>query len=101
MKAYGLKEILICLSLSACEPASQPTATDHFADIEALAVVREQLQEGVRTANPDLIAGIFDDDVALMSPNVPSILGLEDVRQWIEASFTEPIPDATDCAPCR
>ena len=95
MKAYGVIGTLICLALCACEPAKESMISDESVDLAAIAAVREQLRDGVRRANPELIAGTLDDDVVKMGPNAPSVLGLEEVRLWLEASFTEPRPDAT------
>ena len=95
MKAYGVIGTLVCLALCACEPAKESTTLDESVDLAALTAVREQLRDGVRQANPELIASALDDDVALMAPDAPSVLGLEEARLWLEASFTEPLPDAT------
>ena len=95
MKKYGVIGTLICLSLCACEPAKEPTMLDESVDLAALTTVREQLRDGVRQGNPELIASALDDDVVLMAPGAPSVLGLEEARRWLEASFTEPLPDAT------
>ena len=95
MKKYGVMGTLICLALCACEPAKESTLLDESVDLAALTTVREQLRDGVRQGNPELIASALDDDVALMAPDAPSILGLEEARLWLEASFTEPLPDVT------
>jgi ketosteroid isomerase-like protein len=69
--------------------------TSETDDLAAIALVREQLADGVRTGKPDRILGTYDESVVLMSPNEPPVIGLEESRIWLEAAFSEPYPEAS------
>ena len=84
-----------CAIICACAMEEDDTDYSESDDLAAIALIRQQLADGVREGNPDAILATYDDSVVLMSPNEPPVIGLEESRIWLEAAFSEPYPDAT------
>ena len=95
MKAVQYVGLIACAAMCACTMEHDSAVISETEDLAAIALVREQLADGVRTGNPDLILGTYDESVVLMSPNEPPVIGLEESRIWLEAAFSEPYPDAS------
>ncbi len=95
MKMPEVIGLLICFTLCACDSVKNTTMHDEATDLAALAMVRVQLGDGVRQGKPELIVATLDDNVVLMGPNAPSVIGLDNVQLWLENTLAEPFPDVT------
>ena len=95
MTAIQYIGLFACATICACTMEEDSAISSETDDLAAIALVREQLADGVRTGNPAAILGTYDESVVLMSPNEPPVIGLEKSRIWLEAAFSEPYPDAS------
>ena len=95
MKAIRFFSLVICATVSACTLEEDTTVHSESDDLATIALIREQLADGVREGNPDAILATYDKSVIVMSPNEPLIIGLEESRIWLEAAFSKPYPGAT------
>ncbi len=95
MKVVQYVGFIACAAMCACSTGHDSAVISETEDLAAIALVREQLADGVRSGNPDRILGTYDESVVLMSPNEPPVIGLEESRIWLEAAFSKPYPDAS------
>ena len=95
MKSIRYLGLLTCVVACACTAEKSATERSQSDDLAAIALIREQLANGVREGKPDAILATYDESVILMSPNEPPVIGLEESRNWLVEAFSEPYPDAT------
>jgi ketosteroid isomerase-like protein len=86
MRIFG---ILIVGSLAALGYAcsSPGPATDTSADVAAVNEVREREMGFVNSGDVDQLVAGYAEDIVMMPPNEPAVIGREAVRSWAEAMF--------------
>lgn len=77
----------LMLVVVGCAPSSPQANTE--ADIAAINAVRDREMAFVAAGNMDSLAAIYAPDVAMMPPNEPAVNGLDAVRTWAGAMFTQ------------
>lgn len=82
--------VLLTLStVPACTPRSQSTSQGIEADRQAITQVRQQEITLFSAGDVDRVLSVFTDDVVLMPPNEPILVGKEAARTWLQNMYQQ------------
>ena len=73
-----------------CQQQVREAAHSHEADIEALRDVEIAEEQAWISKDIEKALGFFANDAILMFPNMPAIVGKDNIRAYIKASFADP-----------
>jgi uncharacterized protein (TIGR02246 family) len=73
-----------------CQQQVREVAHSHEADIKALRDVEIAEEQAWISKDIEKALGFFANDAILMFPNMPAIVGKDNIRAYIKASFADP-----------
>jgi ketosteroid isomerase-like protein len=87
MKTRLLLTVLVVLPIAGqAQPAAKPGAE---ADKQAIAKVRDQEIPALASGEPEKLLAIYSDDVVLLPPNEPAVVGKAAARTWLQGMFKQ------------
>lgn len=82
-----LTTALVCIVLSACQPASGPGEKAAAPDPAPINALRDQFVAAFNAGNAAEVANIYTDDAILMLPNEPAFEGKQAIQAGFQALF--------------
>lgn len=73
-----------------CQQAGEVAPGSHEADIKALHDVEIAEEQAWISKDIEKALGFYADDAIVMSPNMPAIIGKENLRAYMKALFADP-----------
>ena len=85
--AHAAALVVSCLLISAiaCAPLSGQEETKSEADVQAITTLLEQWAAGLNAVDPDAMMAWYADDVVMMIPDAPALVGKEAIRPGLQA----------------
>jgi len=73
-----------------CQQAGEVAPGSHEADIKALREVELAEEQAFSSKNPEKWLSFFEDDATLLYPNMPAIVGKDNIRGYAKVVFADP-----------
>jgi uncharacterized protein (TIGR02246 family) len=89
MKAAFAGAILVTLTALGCAPPAPSTSEGSEADRQAITELREREIALFSAGNADSVLSVLTDDVVMMPPNEPAMVGKAAVRAWVESMYKQ------------
>jgi len=73
-----------------CQQQMREATHSHEADIKALREVELAEEQAFSSKNPEKWLSFFEDDATLLYPNMPAIVGKDNIRGYAKVVFADP-----------